>query len=172
MVENRNWTYRLYEKVASGEKIESRKEMQKLLRHVEDQLYDGVVVMDRLGRGENKDWALIKDMFLNSETVIITPNKVSDLEIDNDGESFDFMFIFARMEYKTINRRMKQELRKGCGQMVSLHYHTIMTRTQDQMMDETKRPIYRAIIEKYLKEPTLVILPFGLRRTRYPLRIT
>lgn len=118
--------------MASGEKIESRKEMQKLLRHVEDQLYDGVVVMDRLRRGENKDWALIKDMYLNSETVIITPNKVSDLEIDNDGVSFDFMSIFARMEYKTINRRMKQELRKGCGQMVSLHYHTIMTRTQDQ----------------------------------------
>lgn len=40
--------------MASGEKIESRKEMQKLFRHVEDQLYDGVVVMDidRLGRGE------------------------------------------------------------------------------------------------------------------------
>ncbi|MFF2016083.1 recombinase family protein [Paenibacillus sp. NPDC058177] len=57
LVENRNWTYRLYEEVASGEKIESRKEMQKLLRHVEDKLYDGVVVMDidRLGRGENKD---------------------------------------------------------------------------------------------------------------------
>lgn len=47
--------------MASGEKIEARKEMQKLLRHVEDKLYDGVVEMDieRLGRGENKDWALI-----------------------------------------------------------------------------------------------------------------
>ncbi|WP_340010554.1 MULTISPECIES: recombinase family protein [unclassified Paenibacillus] len=104
LVDNRNWTYRLYEKVASGEKIESRKEMQKFLRHVEDQLYDGVVVMDidRLGRGENKDWALIKDTFLNSETVIITPNKIYDLEIDNDDVSFDFMSIFARIEYKTI----------------------------------------------------------------------
>lgn len=69
LVENRNWTYRLYEKVASGEKIESRKEMQKFLRHVEFQLYYGVVVMDidRLGRGENKDWALIKDPFLTQK---------------------------------------------------------------------------------------------------------
>ncbi|MEC0129903.1 MULTISPECIES: recombinase family protein [Paenibacillus] len=109
LVKNRNWTYRLYEKVASGEKIESRKEMQKFLRHVEFQLYYGVVVMDidRLGRGENKDWALIKDPFLNSETVIITPNKIYDLEIDNDDVSFDFMSIFARIEYKTIKRRMK-----------------------------------------------------------------
>ncbi|GAB6926198.1 hypothetical protein JCM10914A_01810 [Paenibacillus sp. JCM 10914] len=38
LAENRNWTYSLYEEVASGEKIESRKEMQKLLRHGEDQL--------------------------------------------------------------------------------------------------------------------------------------
>ncbi|GAA0379868.1 recombinase family protein [Paenibacillus motobuensis] len=65
LAENQNWTYRLNEKVTSEEKIESRKEMQMLLRHVEDQLYDGVVVMDidRLGRGENKDWALIKIRF-------------------------------------------------------------------------------------------------------------
>jgi len=70
LVNNRNWSYRLYEEVASGEKIESRKEMQKLLHHVEDKMYDGVVVMDidRLGRGENKDWALIKDTFLYIES--------------------------------------------------------------------------------------------------------
>lgn len=51
LVSNKNWTYKLYEEVASGEKIESRKEMQRLLGHVEEQLYDGVVVMDidRLG---------------------------------------------------------------------------------------------------------------------------
>lgn len=91
LVGSRNWTYRLYEEVASGEKIEARKETQKLLRHVEDKLYDGVFVMDidRLGRGENKDWALIKDTFLNSETVIITPSKIYDLEVDNDDVSFD-----------------------------------------------------------------------------------
>lgn len=59
-----------------------------------------VMDIDRLGRGENKDWALIKDTFLNSETVIITPSKIYDLEVENDDVSFDFMSIFARIEYK------------------------------------------------------------------------
>ncbi|MNB74635.1 hypothetical protein D3C81_1141370 [compost metagenome] len=53
--------------------------MRKLLWHVEAKLYDGVVVVDidRLGRGENKDWSLIKDTFWNSETGIITPSKIT-----------------------------------------------------------------------------------------------
>lgn len=129
-------TYKLYEEVASGEKIESRKEMQKVLQHVEDQLYDGVVVMDidRLGRGENKDWALIKDTFLNSETVIITPNKIYDLKIDNEDVSFDFMSIYARIEYKAIERRMKQCKEAGANKGMWTNgkppFRIIMTRTQ------------------------------------------
>ncbi|WP_339291397.1 recombinase family protein [Paenibacillus sp. FSL E2-0201] len=143
------------QELASGEKIESRKEMQKLLRHVEDKLYYGVVVMDidRLGRGENKDWALIKDTFLNSETVIITPNKIYDLEIDNDDVSFDFMSIFARIEYKTIKRRMKQGKEVGAkkgmwtnGNPPFPYYYDKNTRSV--LVDETKRPIYRAIVER------------------------
>ncbi|BBH19381.1 hypothetical protein Back11_07260 [Paenibacillus baekrokdamisoli] len=179
LVENRNWTYRLYEEVASGEKIESRKEMQKLLRHVEDQLYDGVVVMDidRLGRGENKDWALIKDTFLNSETVIITPNKIYDLEIDNDDVSFDFMSIFARIEYKTIKRRMKQGKEAGAkkgmwtnGKPPFPYYYDKNTRSV--LVDETKLPIYRAIVEKYLNGTNLGHIAIWLTITRYPRHTT
>ncbi|MEK3660257.1 recombinase family protein [Paenibacillus sp. FSL F4-0236] len=175
LVENRNWTYRLYEEVASGEKIESRKEMQKLLRHVEDQLYDGVVVMDidRLGRGENKDWALIKDTFLNSETVIITPNKIYDLEIDNDDVSFDFMSIFARIEYKTIKRRMKQGKEAGAkkgmwtnGKPPFPYYYDKNIRSV--LVDETKRPIYRAIVEKYLNGTNLGHIAIWLTDNKIP----
>ncbi|AJS58189.1 recombinase family protein [Paenibacillus sp. IHBB 10380] len=161
--------------VASGEKIESRKEMQKLLRHVEDQLYDGVVVMDidRLGRGENKDWALIKDTFLNSETVIITPNKIYDLEIDNDDVSFDFMSIFARIEYKTIKRRMKQGKEAGAkksmwtnGKPPFPYYYDKNTRSV--LVDETKRPIYRAIVEKYLNGTNLGHIAIWLTDNKIP----
>lgn len=72
------------------------------------------MVIDHLGRGENKDWALIKDTFLNSETVIITPsNKIYDLEVNNDDVSFDYISILARTEYKTIKRRMQQGKEAG-----------------------------------------------------------
>ncbi|MFC5405519.1 recombinase family protein [Cohnella soli] len=175
LVNNRNWSYRLYEEVASGEKIESRKEMQKLLRHVEDKMYDGVVVMDidRLGRGENKDWALIKDTFLYSETVIITPNKIFDLEEDNDDVSFDFMSIFARLEYKTIKRRMRQGkeagARKGMwtsGRPPFPYYYDKNTRSL--AVDETNRPIYRAIIEKYLNDENLIDIAIWLTNNKIP----
>lgn len=149
--------------------------MQKLLRHVEDQLYDGVVVMDidRLGRGENKDWALIKDTFLNSETVIITPNKIYDLEIDNDDVSFDFMSIFARIEYKTIKRRMKQGKEDGAkkgmwtnGKPPFPYYYDKNTRSV--LVDETKRPIYRAIVEKYINGTNLGHIAIWLTDNKIP----
>ncbi|MEK8214570.1 recombinase family protein [Paenibacillus sp. FSL L8-0463] len=175
LVSNKNWTYKLYEEVASGEKIESRKEMQRLLRHVEEQLYDGVVVMDidRLGRGENKDWALIKDTFLNSDTLIITPNKVYDLDVDNDDVSFDFMSIFARMEYKTIKRRMKQGKEAGAkkgmwtnGKPPFPYYYDKNTRAV--LVDEAKRPIYRTIVEKYLNGNNLGQIAIWLTDNRIP----
>jgi site-specific DNA recombinase len=175
LVGSRNWTYRLYEEVASGEKIEARKEMQKLLRHVEDKLYDGVVVMDidRLGRGENKDWALIKDTFLNSETVIITPSKIYDLEVDNDDVSFDFMSIFARIEYKTIKRRMKQGKEAGAkkgmwtnGKPPFPYYYD--KNTKSVLVDEGKRPIYRAIVEKYLSGINLGHIAIWLTDNKIP----
>ncbi|WP_317956048.1 recombinase family protein [Paenibacillus chitinolyticus] len=89
------WAYRLYEEVTSGERVEARKEIQKLLWQLEDQLYDRVLVMDidRLNRGENKELAIIKvTFFLKSETVIITLNKIR-IGIYNDDVSFDFMSI-------------------------------------------------------------------------------
>ncbi|WP_131724738.1 recombinase family protein [Paenibacillus solani] len=149
--------------------------MQKLHRNVEDQLYDGVVVMDidRLGRRENKDWALIKDTFLNSETVIITPNKIYDLEIDNDDVSFDFMSIFARIEYKTIKRRMKQGKEAGAkkgmctnGKPPFPYYYDKNTRSV--LVDETKRPIYRAIVEKYLNGTNLGHIAIWLTDNKIP----
>ena len=39
--------------------------------------------------------------------------------------------------------------------------------TRSVLVDETKRPIYRAIVENIWMEQTLVILPFGWRITRY-----
>ncbi|GKS13355.1 hypothetical protein YDYSY3_43550 [Paenibacillus chitinolyticus] len=60
------------------------------------------------------------------------------------------------MEYKTIKRSMKQV--KGVGTKKGMrtngktpfsYYYYKNVRTV--LVDETKRPIYRAIVEKYLK---------------------
>ncbi|MBU2703998.1 DNA invertase Pin-like site-specific DNA recombinase, partial [Sporomusaceae bacterium BoRhaA] len=54
IAESRNWTYKLYEEIGSGESIAKRKKMQQLLIQVDNGMFDGVLVMDidRLGRGE------------------------------------------------------------------------------------------------------------------------
>lgn len=89
---------------------------------------------------------------MNSETVIITPSKIYDLEVDNDDVSFDFMSIFARIEYKTIKHRMKQGKEAGAkkgmwtnGKPPFPYYYD--KNTKSVRVDEGKRPIYRAIVE-------------------------
>ncbi|MPY17021.1 recombinase family protein [Paenibacillus glucanolyticus] len=111
---------------------------------------------------------------MNSETVIITPNKIYDLEIDNDDVTFDFMSIFARIEYKTIKRRMKQGKEAGAkkgmwtnGKPPFPYYYDKNTRSVQ--VDETKRPIYRAIVEKYLNGTNLGHIAIWLTDNKIPM---
>lgn len=70
------------------------------------------------------------------------------------------MSIFARIEYKTIKRRMKQDkeagVKKGIltnGKQLFPYYYDKNTRSV--LVDEMKHPIYRAIVEKYLNGTNL-----------------
>ena len=60
-----------YEEVVSGENIEARPEVQKLLRKVELGLIEGVFVVDidRLARGDTADQARIAKAFAYSSTL-------------------------------------------------------------------------------------------------------
>ena len=153
----RNWTYELYQEIRSGESIAKRKEMQKLLAHVDEGLYDGVLVMDidRLGRGEHADWAEICKAFLYTDTYIITPQKIYDLSQEQDEMLFDFQAVFAKMEYKMIKKRMRQGkvagAKKGMWTNGSPPYPYIYNRATKQIeVDTEKLKIYRAMLEKYL----------------------
>lgn len=94
--------------VVSGEKLSRRPKMLKLLEELEDNKYDAVLVMDfdRLGRGNMMEQGLIINAFKESNTKIITPNKVYNLEDDFDEEYLDLSAFFARKELKMITRRL------------------------------------------------------------------
>ena len=98
------------EEVVSGESIAKRPKMIELLNEVEKGLYDAVLVMDvdRLGRGNMQDQGLILDTFKNSNTKIITPQKIYDLSNEWDEEYSEFEAFMARKELKLINRRMQR----------------------------------------------------------------
>ena len=100
----------IYREVVSGETIEARPEMQKLLKAVEAGAYEGVLVMEveRLARGNTKDQGIVAEAFQFSNTLIITPNKTYDPSNEFDEEYFEFGLFMSRREYKTINRRIQR----------------------------------------------------------------
>ena len=99
----------IYEEVVSGGKLEMRPRMLELLENVLCGCYDAVLCMDidRLGRGSMAEQGLIMETFQESETLIITPDKVHDLSDESDETAVEFEAFIARMEYKKIAKRMK-----------------------------------------------------------------
>ncbi|MCD8089241.1 MAG: recombinase family protein [Clostridiales bacterium] len=111
VAEERNYNIsHIYREVASGETIEARPEMQRLLRAVEKGEYKGVLVMEveRLARGNTKDQGIVSEAFGLSNTLIITPAKTYDPSNEFDEEYFEFGLFMSRREYKTINRRIQR----------------------------------------------------------------
>lgn len=100
----------IYEEVVSGDSIEGRPQIQKLLRAIEEQLYTGVFCMDidRLARGDTIDQGIIARAFRMSGTKIITPKKEYDPNSEFDEEYFEFELFMARREFKIIGRRIQR----------------------------------------------------------------
>lgn len=99
----------IYKEVVSGDSIDDRPEMQKLLSDVCAKKYKGVLVVEveRLARGNTKDQGEVAEAFQMSNTHIITPAKVYDPNNEFDQEYFEFGLFMSRREYKTIRRRLE-----------------------------------------------------------------
>lgn len=107
----------IYEEVVSGETIDARPQMKRLLQDVEAGRWKGVLCMEveRLARGNTSDQGLVSDTFKYSGTQIITPMKTYTPDDEFDEEFFEFGLFRSRMEYKTITRRLQR------GRMASLN---------------------------------------------------
>lgn len=101
---------KIYREIVSGETIDSRPQVQRLLSEVESGAYEGVLVMDadRLARGDSVDQGLVARAFRLSGTKIVTPRKIYDPNSEFDEEYFEFELFMARREYKLINRRIQR----------------------------------------------------------------
>lgn len=100
----------IYREIVSGETIEARPQVRKLLNEIEKGRYKGVLVVDvdRLARGDTVDQGIIARTFRLSGTKIITPKKVYDPNSEFDEEYFEFELFMARREYKIISRRIQR----------------------------------------------------------------
>lgn len=98
----------VYRELVSGDTISDRPEMQRLLSNVEHGEYDAVLCMDvdRLGRGDGSDQAVILKTLKYSQTIVITPYKSYNAQEEMDEEFLEYAQFMARGEYKRIKRRM------------------------------------------------------------------
>lgn len=98
----------IFEEVVSGAYIAERPQMQKLLENVKTMKYDAVLVvdLDRLGRGDKIDQGRIERVFKDSNTLIITPAEVHDLNEESGEFTVEVKSFLARMEYKQIRKRL------------------------------------------------------------------
>lgn len=103
-----------YPEVVSGESLYARPQMLRLLEDIEDGRYDCVLCMDldRLSRGRMKDQGIILDAFKDSNTLIVTPDKVYNLSDEIDEEYAELKTFMSRREYKIINKRLRRGLHR------------------------------------------------------------
>jgi site-specific DNA recombinase len=110
------------EDVVSGESIAERPRIQAMLRDLESDNIDAVLVMDidRLGRGDMLDQGLLDRSFRYSGTKIITPTEVYDPESETWELVFGIKSLVAREELKAITRRMQRGRVASAGEGKSI----------------------------------------------------
>lgn len=109
----------IYREVASGDTIEDRPVVQEVLSIVERQDIKAVVCIEveRLARGSSIDQGIIAQTFLYTNTKIITPLKIYNLENDDDLSYFEDGLFQARkyLKYtkKILNRGRIRSVKDG-----------------------------------------------------------
>lgn len=104
---------KIYEEVISGETIEARPEIQKMIRECYEGKYKGILVVEitRLSRGNQGDAQTILDCLKysnqNNGLLVITPTKTYDVAHSTEDEEYmEFELFMSRREYKMIHKRM------------------------------------------------------------------
>ncbi|MBC5747092.1 recombinase family protein [Dysosmobacter sp. NSJ-60] len=100
----------IYEEVVSGESLFARPQMLRLMEAVTAGRYEAVLCMDmqRLGRGGMYDQGFILDTFKESETLIVTPERVYDLTKEMDEQAAEMETFLSRGEYRMITKRLRR----------------------------------------------------------------
>ena len=104
---------KIFEEVVSGDTIQARPQIQKLIEECYQGKYRGIIIMatDRLSRGNYGDAQTIMDCLKyanrNKGVLVITPTKVYDVAHNHDDEEYmEFELFMSRKEFNLIRRRL------------------------------------------------------------------
>ena len=171
-----NWKYVQYKEIGSSDSIELRPEMKKLLYDIEKETYDAVLVVDydRLSRGDMGQQDKIKKIFRKANTLIITPNKIYDLNNEIDDTYTDFQGLIARQEYKMITKRLRQGKKIGAkmgnwtngSPPFGYSYERYKDKYNEKglVINDDEAEIYRYIIQKALAGETANSIAWDLNK--------
>ena len=146
--------YTEYAEIGTSDSIENRPIFSKLIKDINQELFDAICVMDldRLGRGDNEDWGKIEKTIKKNEILIITPDKIYDWSNnDNDEFQIEVKNFFARLEYKTISKRLRRGkilgAKKGKWTNGKPPYPYIYNKDKQALeVDEEKLVVYKQIL--------------------------
>lgn len=150
----------IYEEVVSGESLYARPQMLQLLEDMERGEFDAVLCMDidRLGRGGMSDQGIILETFKHTDTKIITPRKIYDLNNELDEEYTEFETFMARRELKIIKRRMQRGIQKSVQEGCYLanapygYRNVVVDRRPTLAIEESEARYVRMMYDLYVNQ--------------------
>lgn len=100
--------YDIYRELCSGDALFERTEFMKILTLVSQGYYVGILAVDeqRVTRGDLLDQGIILAKLRTANCLIVTPNKIYDLNNESDDNDIQFRLMYSRMEYRRINTRL------------------------------------------------------------------
>ena len=157
---------KIYQEIVSGETIEARPEIQKLIADCYKGKYKGILIVEvtRLSRGNQGDAQKIIDCLKysnrNNGVLVITPTKTYDVAHSQEDEEYmEFELFMSRREYKMIQKRMdrgrKQAVVEGnfMGSYRPYGYDILKTKTGRTLIpNDDEAPIVKMIYEWTIKE--------------------
>ena len=157
---------KIYQEIVSGETIEARPEIQKLIQDCYDGKYRGIIIVEvtRLSRGSQGDAQIIMDCLRysnrNQGLLVVTPTKVYDVAHSSEDEEFmEFELFMSRREYKMIKKRMdrgrKQAVVEGnyMGSYRPYGYDILKSKTARTLVpNEDEAPIVKQIFDWAVKD--------------------
>jgi DNA invertase Pin-like site-specific DNA recombinase len=151
----------IYREVVSGESIDDREEVQKVLARIEDPNIKGVLVIEpqRLSRGDLEDCGRLISDFRYTHTKVVTPYMTYDLENKMERKFFQDELLRGRdyLEYtkEILLRGRIAAVKRGCyiGNYAPYGYKKIKI-GKDHTLEiiEEEAEIVRMIFDLYIKE--------------------
>lgn len=154
----------IYREVVSGESIDDREEIKKVLARIEDSRIEGVLVIEpsRLSRGDLIDCGRLINEFRYTRTVVVTPYMSYDLEDKMERKFFQDELLRGRdyLEYtKEILRRGREAaIKRGCyiGTIPPYGYNKIKIGKDHTLEPNENADVVRMIFNWYANERIVI----------------